>query len=58
MKITIHDIAEFFGCVVTLLLFVLLAWIYLIVTPDQMSAEYDKAVEEAEKACLEIGGAL
>lgn len=57
MKITIHDIAEFVGCVVTLLMFVLLAWLFLIVTPDQMSAEYDKAVEDAEKAGIEIGGA-
>lgn len=58
MKITIHDIAEFVGCVVTLLLFTLLAWLFLIVTPDQMSAEYDKAVDDAEKAGIEIGGAL
>ena len=40
-KINWHDVAEAIGCAFTILLFALLAWLFLIATPDQQSAECD-----------------
>ena len=50
------SVRDFFGGVLFAIMVVVLFWLYLIVTPDQMSGEYDKAAEEAERAGIEIGG--
>ena len=42
------NVLECVGGVITMALFVLLAWLYLIATPDQMSAECDLAREQLE----------
>ena len=42
--------AEAAGCALTVALFALLAWLYMLATPEQMSAEYDWAVEESRLA--------
>ena len=41
MMINLHDIAEIVGGIITMALFALLAWAFLVVTPDQRSAEAD-----------------
>lgn len=41
------DIIEIAGTTITLLLFALLVWLYLMATPDQSSAECDLAAEAA-----------
>ena len=45
------NVLEFLGAAITMALFALLAWLYLIVTPDQCSAECDWAREQLEKIC-------
>lgn len=40
-KINWHDVAEAIGCALTILLFALLAWLFMIATPAQQSAECD-----------------
>lgn len=48
--ITLEDVKELAGCVVFGLLVWLLFWIYLIVTPDQYSAECEAMRYEMEQA--------
>lgn len=50
MNKTVMDVLEVLGSAVTIALFVLLMWLYLIVTPDQCSAECDLAREQMEQA--------
>ena len=49
-RITFDDVKELAGCVVFGLLVWLLFWIYLIVTPDQYSAECEALRYEMEQA--------
>ena len=49
-RITLEDVKELAGCVVFGLLVWLSLWIYLIVTPDQYSAECEAARAELEAA--------
>lgn len=44
------NVLEFIGAAITMALMVLLMWLYLIVTPDQCSAECDLAREQMEQA--------
>ena len=41
MMMNWHDIAEIVGGIITIALFALLAWAFLVATPDQRSAEAD-----------------
>ena len=49
-RITLEDVKELAGCVVFGLLVWLSLWIYLIVTPDQYSAECEAMRYEMEQA--------
>ena len=49
-RITLEDMKELAGCVVFGLLVWLSLWIYLIVTPDQYSAECEAMRYEMEQA--------
>lgn len=41
MMMNWHDIAEIVGGIITIAIFALLAWAFMVVTPDQRSAEAD-----------------
>ena len=41
MMMNWHDIAEIVGGIITIAIFALLAWTFMVVTPDQRSAEAD-----------------
>ena len=47
-KQTIKAIGETIGAIFTLLLFALLFWLFLVVTPDQFSAECEILREQME----------
>lgn len=49
-KRTFDDICEIVGGILLGLLAVVLFWLYLFVTPDQNSAEFDAAQEESRQA--------
>lgn len=49
-RITLEDVKELAGCVVFGLLVWLSLWIYLIVTPDQYSAECEAMRYEMKQA--------
>ena len=49
-RITLGDVKELAGCVVFGLLVWLFFWLYLIVTPDQHSAECEAMRYEMERA--------
>lgn len=50
MKMNWHDIAEIVGGIITMVLFALLAWAFLVITPDQRSAECDYWADQLKKA--------
>lgn len=43
------DVLEAFAAVVVGIMLIVLTWLYLVVTPDQMSAECDWLAEEARR---------
>lgn len=47
---TLENIGEIVGGILVGLLAVVLVWIYLVITPDQNSAEFDAAQEESRQA--------
>lgn len=47
---TLENIGEIVGGILVGLLAVVLFWLYLLVTPDQNSAEFDAAQEESHQA--------
>ena len=48
VKVLFKDILTLLGGIATLLLFALLAWLFLVVTPDQFSAECEILRAEME----------
>jgi hypothetical protein len=48
-KERIRAFLEGVGAVVTLALFAILAWLFLVVTPDQRSAECEAVTEELQR---------
>ena len=47
---TLENIGEIVGGILVGLLAVVFSWLYLCVTPDQNSAEFDAAQEESRQA--------
>ena len=47
---TLESIGEIVGGIILGLLAVVLFWLYLFITPDQTSAEFDAAQEEPRQA--------
>lgn len=47
---TLENIGEIVGGILVGLLAVVLFWLYLFITPDQNSAEFDAAQEESRQA--------
>lgn len=48
MKMWLEDICEAVGAVLVMLMMFILAWLFLLATPDQRSAEADAVAEEME----------
>jgi hypothetical protein len=46
----LERVGEIVGCILVGLLAVVLFWLYLFITPDQNSAEFDAAQEESRHA--------
>lgn len=49
-KMFLEDMCEAAGAVLAWIVIILLAWLFLLATPDQRSAEADAAAEQLEKA--------
>lgn len=47
-KMWLEDICEAVGAVLAMLMMFILAWLFLLATPDQRSAEADAVAEEME----------
>lgn len=47
-KMWLEDICEAVGAVLVMLMMFILAWLFLLATPDQRSAEADAVAEEME----------
>ena len=52
-KMLLEDVCEAVGAVLVTLMMILLAWLFLLATPDQRSAEADEAAELYEKQAKE-----
>lgn len=46
----LERVGEIVGCILVGILSVVLFWLYLLITPDQNSAEFDAAQEESRHA--------
>lgn len=55
-KRTFDDICEIAGGILLAIVIILLFWLYLLVTPDQNSAEFDAAQEESRQAEMNVEG--
>lgn len=49
MKKILGEIARIFGLIIFCILVVILFWLYLVITPDQCSAECDAVREEMKR---------
>ena len=49
-KIILGEICETVGAVIAFLTFILAAWLFLLATPDQPSAEAEACAQEIEQA--------
>lgn len=48
VKMWLEDVCEAVGAVLAMLILIILAWLFLLATPDQRSAEADAVAEEIE----------
>lgn len=48
VKMWLEDVCEAVGAVLVMLILIILAWLFLLATPDQRSAEADAVAEEME----------
>ena len=48
VKMWLEDVCEAVGAVLAMLILTILAWLFLLATPDQRSAEADAVAEEIE----------
>lgn len=48
VKMWLEDVCEAVGAVLAMLILIILAWLFLLATPDQRSAEADAVAEEME----------